>query len=264
MKKVLILEASPRAGWSQKAARTLEEILSEKNMEVKTVALREMNIADCRGCAVCIGKGGRFCPNHEDDAQWILEEMLASDGVIFVTPNYALQITGLLKNLLDRLSFVFHRPRLFGRVFMPIVVQGVYGGSDINKYLNKTMEFWGFRPVKGAVIQGALYPNEKRREETETESCQSIAKAAARFEKTINAARPKTPSLFRVAIFRMTRSSMKLFDDALEPDRIYYETHGWFTAPYYYPVALGPFKSLFGAFMDSMIKRMSKRNSKRV
>ncbi|MFZ5973904.1 MAG: flavodoxin family protein [Bacillota bacterium] len=263
MKKVLILEASPRSGWSAKAARMLEGLLTGKNIEVKTAALREEAIGYCRGCGVCIGKGEGYCPMHEDAAQKLLEEMLRADGVIIVTPNYALQVPGLLKNLLDRLSFVFHRPRLFGRVFMSVVISGVYGGPKINKYLNETMEFWGFRPVKGASIPGALYPNEQRSEETEEKSRQKITEAAARFIKALNSQKPRTPSFFRVAIFRATRTSMKHFDAALAPDRAHYEKNGWFDSAYYYSVALGPFKSLFGAFVDGVMKRMAKKERKR-
>ena len=217
MKKVLLIKASPRAGWSDRAAESFAEIFSEKDIEVRTVVLRDLAIGYCRGCGVCIGKGEASCPMREDAAQKILKEMLWADGVVFVTPNYALQVPGLLKNLIDRLSFVFHRPRLFGRVFMAIVVQGIHGGKGIHKYLNYTMEFWGFRPVKGAVLQGALYPNEKLAAEAERKNREKLLEAAGRFEKTLISGKLKTPSFFRVAIFRSTRSAMRHYEDVFPP-----------------------------------------------
>ncbi len=33
---------------------------------------------------------------------------------------------------LDRLGFVFHRPRFFGKAFTSIVAQGIYGGGKIS------------------------------------------------------------------------------------------------------------------------------------
>jgi len=109
MKKALLLKASPRAGWSDGAAETLAEILAEKGVEVRTAAVREEEIGYCRGCGACMGRGEESCPMSGDGAQRLLSEMLCADGVVILTPNYALQVPALLKNLLDRLSFVFHR-----------------------------------------------------------------------------------------------------------------------------------------------------------
>jgi multimeric flavodoxin WrbA len=48
------------------------------------------------------------------------------------------EVTGfsaIMKTFLDRLGFVFHRPRFHGKAFTGIVVQGIYGGAKIEKYL---------------------------------------------------------------------------------------------------------------------------------
>lgn len=52
---------------------------------------------------------------------------------------------------------------------------------------------------------------------------------------------------------------MKYFDEALEPDKKYYENNGWFTSDYYYPVHIGIFIRLIGVFVDFMIKKMAKK-----
>jgi hypothetical protein len=41
-----------------------------------------------------------------------------------------------MKIFLDRLGFVFHRPRFFGKAFTSIVAQGIYGGNKIVGYLD--------------------------------------------------------------------------------------------------------------------------------
>jgi multimeric flavodoxin WrbA len=226
--------------------------------------VREEEIGYCRGCGACMGRGEESCPMSDDGAQRLLSEMLWADGVVILTPNYALQVPALLKNLLDRLSFVFHRPRFFGRVFMPIIAQGIYGGRGVHKYLNDTMEFWGFSPVKGAVLQGALYPNEKLSAEAAGKNREKLGAAAGRFVDALNSGKPRKPSFFRLMIFRTTRSSMKHFEDALEPDRAYFKERGWFDSPYYYPVALGPHKRLFGALADACVRRAAKKNAHRI
>jgi multimeric flavodoxin WrbA len=60
-------------------------------------------------------KGEEFCP-LKDDRDVMIEKMTASDGVVFATPNYSFQVSALMKIFLDRLGFVFHRPRFFDSI----------------------------------------------------------------------------------------------------------------------------------------------------
>jgi multimeric flavodoxin WrbA len=62
-----------------------------------------------------------------------------------------------MKIFLDRLGFVFHRPRFFGKTFTSIVAQGIYGGDKIVRYLDFVGNGLGFNTVKGSCIT-ALEP----------------------------------------------------------------------------------------------------------
>jgi 3-hydroxy-3-methylglutaryl CoA synthase len=143
---------------------------------------------------------------------------------------------------------------------MAVVMQGVYGGAKVVKYINETMEFWGMKPAKGVVLSGGIYPAAPRDEKIVEKDNNNLSKAMDGFMKMLNSNKPKKPSLFRTAIFHMTRSSMKYFDEALKPDKEYYEKMGWHTSDYYYPVYINPVKKVLGAFMDSMIKGMAKKS----
>ncbi|HYF91291.1 MAG TPA: flavodoxin family protein [Symbiobacteriaceae bacterium] len=90
-------------------------------------------LATCRGCKVCFGKGGEFCP-LKDDRDVLFDKIMASDGVVFASPNYSFQVSAILKLFLDILGFVFHRPRFFGKTFTSIVTQGFFGGGKIVRY----------------------------------------------------------------------------------------------------------------------------------
>ena len=61
-----------------------------------------------------------------------------------------------------------------------------------------------------------------------------------------------TPSLFKLMLFRISRSTMKLMLNENYRDYTYYREHGWFESNYYYPVKLNPFKKLIGRFFDMM------------
>lgn len=261
MKKVLILEASPRKGFSAKIAEQIsEELSSIAKPEILT--LRNLNIRPCTGCCLCLTKGSDYCPHQSDDVKLVLQKMMDAHGVIFVVPNYSLQVSGLLKQLLDRLAFVFHRPRLFGITFLPVVVQGVYGGGKIIKYLNDAMEFWGMRPTRGAVVTGGIYPKEVQKDAILRKNEKALNKALDHFRRDLFQNRQKQPSFFRMMIFRSTRSSMKYFEEALEPDKNFYDQRGWFTSDYFYDVKINPLKRFAGWIADTMIKRMAVKSQK--
>ena len=184
-----------------------------------------------------------------------------ADAIVTICPNYALHVPAILKNVYDRLAFVFHRPRLFGKFSLGIVVQGVYGGRKIVKYMDELMSFWGCNKVKGAVISGGLYPNSKLPTAVITKNEQAIEAAADRLIQAVQQAKIKQPSFFRLALFRMTRSSLRYNPETLAADKKYYSDHGWFESRYFTDVKLDPIRLLFGAGVDRIMKRMVMKSS---
>ena len=179
-----------------------------------------------------------------------------AEGVIFIVPNYALGVPALLKNLFDRLAYVFHRPRLFNKVCLPIIVQGVIGGKKIADYINEVMGYWGMNPIKGVVVTGGVYVNKAKSSQLEHKDNQIIGAALERFSKEIHRTRVKSPSLLRLIMFRMARTSIKYGEDALPPDKAYYQKMVWFEANYYYDVELNMLRKIVGTLIDRFAKRM--------
>lgn len=249
-----------RAGYTKALTNTVIKKLSNQ-YSVELVSIKDEQFETCKGCA-CLFAGSSRCPLSGDSVHGVLQKMLDADGVIFFVPNYSLQIPGKLKTMLDRMAFVFHRPRLFNKVFMPITVQGVYGGGDISKYLNKVLRFWGARTVKGAVLSGGIYPKQADAKLYTKKNMNNLDKSLMDFNHEMEAFKPKKPSLFQVAIYRSTRSSMLYFDEALAPDKEYYLKNGWDKADYYYDVHLGIFKKTVGLIIDKQMKAMAKKANK--
>jgi hypothetical protein len=65
-------------------------------------------------------------------------------GVIFATPNYNWQMSGLMKLSLDRLSFVCHRPCYFGKAFTSIVTQSFAAENKIVENFDFAVSTMGF------------------------------------------------------------------------------------------------------------------------
>jgi multimeric flavodoxin WrbA len=135
VKKVTAFVGSPRKKHTHDAVcRFLEHLKALGDVECEIVALSDYRLEACRGCKLCFEKGEEACP-LKDDRDALIAKMVASDGVVFASPNYSFNVSAIMKTFLDRLGFVFHRPRFHGKAFTGIVVQGIYGGAKIEKYL---------------------------------------------------------------------------------------------------------------------------------
>ena len=75
---------------------------TEAGAEVENVFLAEQNITPCIGCYAC----WTTCPGkcvHADDMAGLLDKFLSSDTVVIASPVYVDNVTGIMKNFMDRL-----------------------------------------------------------------------------------------------------------------------------------------------------------------
>lgn len=254
MKKVTVFIGSPRKHATYQAVQELEKNLkSYGSIDFEYVMLKDYNLEHCSGCCLCFNKGEEYCP-LKDDRDVLLEKLYNSDGVIFATPTYSFQVTAIMKNFLDRISFVYHRPRFFDKAFTAIVVQGIYGGASTLKYLETMGENFGFHMAKGC----CLWTLEPMTELQQKKISQQIKKASARFYKELMRQKLPTPSFFRLMLFRVTRTSYKLIQNEGFRDYRHFKEKGWFESDYYYDVPLGFIKKSAGYFFDFLAKLMAK------
>ena len=258
MKSVTAFLGSARKKHTYNAVHQfLENLQSLGEVEYEIVALSDHRLGICKGCQLCFDKGEEFCP-LKDDRDVLIEKIMASDGVVFASPNYSFQVSAIMKIFLDRLGFVFHRPRFFGKTFTSIVVQGIYGGNKIVKYLDFVGNGLGFNTVKGSCVLSFEPMTEKEKQKID----RSLAKLSKRFyERLVKPAYP-VPTLFKLMAFRMARTSIRLELDDSSRDYAYYKDKGWFESDYYYPIRLGALKKVAGSLFDSIqTKRTRSRHS---
>lgn len=219
------------------------------NVETKTVWLGDYDIGICRGCKLCITRGEDRCP-LKDDRDLVVGEMLAADAFVFAAPNYSWHVPGLLKVFLDRLGFALHRPRFHGKTATAIVVEGIGFGGRVRKYLEFVENGLGFEVVKGSVLKTL----EPMTEGAVAKMDDRLAKHARRFHRQLMKPAFGSPSLFKLAMFRMGRTGIRLNAQGLL-DWDYYRDQGWFQSEYFYPVRLGWPKKTIGAFVDWFTER---------
>lgn len=249
--KVTAFIGSARKKYTYNASeRFLQKLQSLGEIEYEIVPLSDYNLETCKGCKLCLNKGEELCP-LKDDRDKLIEKIINSDGIIFASPNYAFQVSALMKLFLDRLGFFFHRPRFFGKTFTSIVVQGVYQGEEIVKYFNFIGNGLGFNVVKGCCITTFEPMSEKSQKKMD----KMLDKQSKRFYSKLTQKKYPTPSLFWLMVFRMSRSRVKIMHDENFRDYTYYMKQGWFDSDYYYPVKLSPLKKLTGKFFDMIFAR---------
>ncbi len=254
MKKVSAFVGSARKKHTYNAvAQFLNNLQSMGDTEVEIVRLSDYHLEVCKGCKVCIDKGEEYCP-LKDDRDVLIEKMMSSDGVVFASPNYSFQVSGMMKVFLDRLGFAFHRPRFFGKTFTNIVAQGVYGGNKIVDYLNFVGYALGFNTVKGCCIMTLEPMTEKQQHKID----KILAAQARRYYAKLEKPDYPVPTLVDLVFFRMGRTRMKLMLDDGFRDYTYYKDKGWFESDFYYPIRLGPLKKGAGKLFDWMFASMTK------
>lgn len=81
-------------------ATLLREVLAAAGFESELVFLSDLSIGFCSGCLSCVQQKG-VCVK-KDDMQELLEKMLGAQALVLGSPNYYYDVSGLMKNMIDR------------------------------------------------------------------------------------------------------------------------------------------------------------------
>jgi len=241
VKKITAFVGSARKGHTYNAVvQFLNQLQSMGDIETEIVRLSDYHIGICKGCQVCFSKGESYCL-LKDDRDALIEKMMASDGVVFASPNYSFQVSALMKAFLDRLGLAFHRPSFLGKTFTSIVVYFV--GNAL-----------GFNSVKGSCLMTLDPMTEKQQRAIDKALAAHARRYYARLEK------PAYPAatLFGLMMFRMGRTKVRLELDDTFCDYTYYAEKGWFESDYYYPTRMGVLMQGAGKLFDTIFARMTK------
>lgn len=246
MKRVTAFVGSARKKNTHHAVEQfLHNLQALGDIEYEIVTLSDYTLKACRGCQLCCEKGEEFCP-LKDDRDLLMDKIMASDGVIFATPNYCGHVSGLMKTFIDRFVFVCHRPRYFGKVSTSIVTYAFARGDKIVEYLDILAMTLGFNVVKGTSVN-ALDPRTEKDQQKIDRAC---ARQARQFYAGMVKSAYPAPSFLMLAVFRMFRSMIRQEFDNITADYGYYAERGWFESDYYYPTRLGVLKKGAGRLFD--------------
>jgi multimeric flavodoxin WrbA len=248
MKKVTAFVGSARKKYTYKAVEQfLNNLQAQGDVQTEIVMLSNYNLGICRGCQVCFSRGEEYCP-LKDDRDVLMDKIAASDGVVFATPNYCFDMSGMMKVFLDRFGFAFHRPRYFGKAYTSIVTQGIGRGDKIVENFDFIGKVQGYNTVKGSCLTALDPITEKEQKKVD----RILAEQSRRFYAVLARPANPAPSLFQLTIFRFGRTFIKQAAGKDSVDYQYYAGKGWLESDYYYPTQMGMFKKTAGRLLDSM------------
>ncbi len=198
----LIIDGCTHKGNTWKVAEAVMNRIKEKDPDSRfeIVRLIEKRLDYCIGCSNCFRKGPDYCP-HKDIMTEILDQMSAADALIMISTTYNTRETALLKNFLDHLSYLLHRPRFFTKKALVITTVGGVGGKSTVKSITGTLNGMGFNKCYGisvtTVSWNAYQITDKHR--------QRIDKVTDSFRRDVESGRlhyPKTLVLIPYNLFR--------------------------------------------------------------
>jgi multimeric flavodoxin WrbA len=107
VKRVLVLNGSTReSGNTDALIASFLDGVNKGGLNVQTAVLRELTIDNCVGCCQCRREG--TC-HFMDDMTHLRGMIMKSDVLVFASPNYWCEVTGLMKTFIDRLYFFHHK-----------------------------------------------------------------------------------------------------------------------------------------------------------
>ena len=231
--KVIAIMGSPHRGKGYQIVQKIEKELKRMGaVEFSYIFLSDVNLKPCIGCFACIAKGENCCP-LKDDRESIENKLLGADGIILSTPGYTQNVSGLMKNFMDRFAHTLHRPKFFNQSLM-LVANGGSGLSKVNKALAMTLG--GSSIVSQLKITTTPWePTEIYKEKTN----RALEKNTKIFYQSMNNKKEGPPQLGNLIWFRIFKKMAGLSKMNLPADyEFYQEKHD-----YFYPIRVNPLKS---------------------
>lgn len=105
--KVVAINSSPKgqAGNTNVLVSAFLKGAREAGAETINIFLAEKQIEHCKGCHTCWSRGPGQCVTS-DDMQAILSQLAGANVIVFATPVYFGNISGMLKVFMDRMTMI--------------------------------------------------------------------------------------------------------------------------------------------------------------
>ncbi|RQD84696.1 MAG: flavodoxin family protein [Methanocalculus sp. MSAO_Arc2] len=182
--KVLGISGSMRAtGNTAILVKKVLDHIAEKGVPTEFITLSGKEIKPCIGCEKC--KEEKWCTIKNDDWSDIAEKIIRSDVLIIGSPTYYYDVSGQVKNLIDRTYSLWHDRRLAGRRGVAITVCADKGGIRALETLEAFLSTHEFGYL-GHIIARGTNPGDVRSDTVAMSTTVSIAERIVSFFGTLD------------------------------------------------------------------------------
>lgn len=261
MQLLSIVSSFRQDGNTARMADLLEEQLKkeavQKGMElsIERVSLGKLDIQMCRGCRACFDWGEDKCP-LKDDLLSLRDKMLAADGYLVASPVYVEDVNGILKNCIDRLAFLCHRPALLKKSVFLMTTAGMGSSNHALRTMSTAFYAWGCRLAGQAKFSaGALTGKEELKKKHEA----AILSAAQAFVWNLSQGDQAAPSLYSLIAFAVQQKywNKESYQQKSPLDYAYWKSKGWLEqgCNYYLPLKKYAWKAGIARLLARVIVR---------
>lgn len=210
------------------------------------ISIYNCNLAWCKGCRICFNVSENKCP-HNDDLLMIKKKMEEADMIIIGSPVYVEDISGGIKNWMDRMAFNCHRPFLNGKPVYIYTTSAAVASKHAIKSMKRAIISWG-----GNVKNNDNYIMGQKMNKEVVESTYG-KKIQKRMYNMIEAYKIKSVSLYALVSFGIQKRYWKKKQNTT--DYNYWMEMNWFEfdSIYYKPVKVNFLKKKVAILISKLI-----------
>lgn len=253
--KILVIHGSMRKGNTyQLAQAVINRLEKHEDVHIEEISVQDMDLPFCRSCHVCFTKGEKLCP-HRDVVGRVSDAIESCDALVLSGVVYSMHLNAAMKNLIDHLSYYFHRPRLFDKKGLVVTTTAGAGEKSVANYLQAVMGHWGVGNIKtlSCKIQTVPFSLTEKQQ-------QAVDKTADEFYSIILHNKNAQPSMESVAVHNAFRGMSSGSVSISECDRAYWNETGFVNKVY--PRRIGIVKTAMGAMTAKVLRRVIGKNVK--
>lgn len=203
-------------------------------------------ISWCKGCRICFNVSENKCP-YNDELLIIKKKMEEADIIIIGSPVYVEDISGGIKNWMDRMAFNCHRPFLNGKPVYVYTTSAAVASKHAIKSMKRAIISWG-----GNVINNDNFiMGQKMNWEVVEKTYGKIIEK--RMHSMIETYKRKSVSLYSLISFGIQKRYWKRKEHTA--DYNYWMKMNWFESDsiYYEPVKVNFFKKKVSILISKLI-----------
>ena len=230
-------------------------VLANENgisIEIERIQLGHSDIRICRGCRACFDRGEEKCP-HKDDLLPIMSKLFQADGIIAASPVYVEDVNGIMKNWIDRMAFLCHRPAFAGKTAYIITTSGMGTSNHARNTILTAFTTWG---IKIAGHSRFRMGERMEPEVIESKYTDESNRAAAKLFNAVKNHSYAKPTLYSLIAFKVQQVCWQKVSKHQDTfDYYYWDNHGWLQkdCKYYTPNKAGFMKVKFARMIGTIV-----------